>query len=200
MTTPELLDYHTTLCNKAKEIMSKKNHDYSGSSGETPFANLEIIEHLGLGQTELGILLRIADKLMRLATYIKAGKLLVEDEGVENSCLDAINYLVLFAAKVNERKGRQQKSTLSYGQGVLDILKSQQQNYGTLTGSPKGFTKGPVCCRTCISWNAHKDKNGNDDWNGWCKLHSYNSTEGHYCINYAPKTQGEIPPTEPSLP
>lgn len=106
MNTKELLEYHSELCNKGREIMAKKNHDYSGSSGETPFANFEASRVFGIDPRK-GILLRILDKLMRVNTLIDSGTLLVEDENLENSCVDDINYLILIAAIFKELKDKQ---------------------------------------------------------------------------------------------
>lgn len=109
MTTTELLSYHQHLCDKARAIMEKKNHDYAGASGTTPFANFEATEKLGLASTEEGMLIRSVDKIQRLKTFIQVGILKVEDEGPENAVLDIINYMVLLSAYIKQEKANEIK-------------------------------------------------------------------------------------------
>lgn len=78
-----------------KAIIAKKNHDYAGSSGADPFANFRRTEALGISSAETGFLVRLSDKISRLAEYQNAGKLMVEDEGVSDTIRDARNYLAL---------------------------------------------------------------------------------------------------------
>lgn len=102
MTTEELLKLHNEMCSKARQIMVKKNHDYAGASGEKPFANFEVAEKLGLCETEIGILMRMTDKIMRLKTFIRSGKLEVS-ESAEDACVDIMNYSVLLAGCILEK-------------------------------------------------------------------------------------------------
>lgn len=103
MNTEELLKYHSELCTKARQIMAAKNHDYSGASGMTPFANFEVAEKLSITSTEAGFLLRITDKLMRLITFVNSGELKVK-ESTEDACLDVINYMILMAAYLKQKE------------------------------------------------------------------------------------------------
>jgi len=102
-TTERLLAYHEETCSKAREIMSRKNHDYAGSSGTTPFANFQACEDLDLASSETGILIRVLDKIQRIKTYIKAGKLAVKNESAEDACHDCINYFILLGAMIAEK-------------------------------------------------------------------------------------------------
>ena len=99
MNTTELIQFHKTICDEARAIMEKKNHDYSGASGETPFANFMVAEHLNMCNAKTGILLRITDKIMRINTFIKSGELKV-NESVKDSCRDCINYFILLAGMI----------------------------------------------------------------------------------------------------
>lgn len=103
MTTEELLQLHDTLTSRARALMARKNHDYAGSDGSTPFKNFELSEALGICSTELGMALRLSDKLQRITNFLKEGEFKVEDEKLEDTILDGINYLVLIAAKRQER-------------------------------------------------------------------------------------------------
>jgi hypothetical protein len=84
--------------------MRVKNHDYSGSSGKTPFSNFEVTERCGVTSTEKGMLTRMLDKMMRLSTFADSGKLLVPNESVEDACLDLVNYSILLAAYIKQKK------------------------------------------------------------------------------------------------
>ena len=103
MNREELLNHHQELCDEALQIMKKKNHDYAGDSGKTPFANFERTEAMGICSTEQGFLCRMCDKLSRLSTFANAGKLVVDNEGYRDAILDIINYCVLFDGYVSSK-------------------------------------------------------------------------------------------------
>lgn len=103
MKREELFNHHTDLCEEAFNIMVKKNHDYAGNGGNSPFANFERCEAMGVCTTEQGFLVRIIDKISRLSTFAKEGKLIVENEGHKDAILDIINYCVLFSAYVQSK-------------------------------------------------------------------------------------------------
>jgi hypothetical protein len=103
MTRDELIQHHEDLCGQALELMKKKNHDYAGNSGKTPFANFERCEAMGICTTEAGFLVRMTDKLSRLSTFADAGKLQVDNEGYNDAIVDIINYCVLFSAYVKSK-------------------------------------------------------------------------------------------------
>ncbi len=87
MTREKLLSVHDDLCQMAKNLMIIKNHDYAALSD--PFRNFRLFG-------ELGILVRLSDKLARLQSFVENGELKVKDESVLDTCLDLINYSVLF--------------------------------------------------------------------------------------------------------
>lgn len=103
MNREELLKHHAEMCAEALEIMKKKNHDYAGDSGKTPFANFERTEAMGVCSTEQGFLVRIVDKVSRLSTFANAGRLVVDNEGYKDALLDIINYCVLFSGYVSSK-------------------------------------------------------------------------------------------------
>lgn len=93
-----LLAAHDALCREARELMVRKNHDYAGASGKTPFANFQACEAVGVCTTEQGFLVRMLDKYKRLVTFAQAGELKVVNEGFRDACVDIINYAILFCA------------------------------------------------------------------------------------------------------
>ena len=98
MNREDLLNIHETLTRRARELMDKKNRDYAGRGGTEPFANFTRVESMGICSTELGMLVRITDKLSRLSSFAESGKLAVENESFEDTIIDVINYMVLFYA------------------------------------------------------------------------------------------------------
>lgn len=102
MSSKRLFEIHDELCSSAKEIMVAKNHDYR-SGTDDPFANFRGSVALGVNPIT-GILIRMQDKLCRIATFAEKGQLLVKGEGVEDAIRDIINYAVLVGGLINERK------------------------------------------------------------------------------------------------
>lgn len=115
MNREELLKYHQTLCSKAFALMQKKNADYAGRSGEEPFANFTRCEAMGICKTEAGMLVRMTDKMSRLSSFVESGTLQVKDESVEDTCLDLINYAVLFYSYL---QGKKHENAAAVGSGV----------------------------------------------------------------------------------
>ena len=93
------LKLHASLCKEALELSTRKNHDYAGKGGEQPFANFERCEAMGICTTGQGFLVRMADKLSRLASFEQAGEFKVKDESVKDTVLDIINYAALYYAQ-----------------------------------------------------------------------------------------------------
>lgn len=102
MNHDEYFKFHEEYCKRALEISKAKNSDYTGDNGN-PFANLELVEAMGITSTEIGILTRLSDKMARVNSFLKKGSYKVQDEKVEDTILDAINYLVLLAAFMKTR-------------------------------------------------------------------------------------------------
>lgn len=89
--TEELLVFHKELCDRARVIIEKKNSDYGAVTDL--FRNFH-----GFGA--FGILVRLSDKMARMRTFLeklaKGEALVVVSESIEDTALDAINYIVLF--------------------------------------------------------------------------------------------------------
>ena len=102
MTVEELLALHDVTSQRCKSIMAVKNADYTGGSGD-PFANFRMTESLGI-PAELGILIRIMDKIQRVRSFVEKGKLQVKNESVEDALEDIINYAILIKGMVKEKE------------------------------------------------------------------------------------------------
>jgi hypothetical protein len=101
MTRQELIDYHVDACGAARDLMQRKSSDYA--SDADPFRNFRQAEALGICANELGILVRLSDKLSRLCQVVSSGKQAVLDETVNDTVLDAINYLVILSAYILDK-------------------------------------------------------------------------------------------------
>lgn len=104
MNRDEFLQFHVEFCDQARDISRKKNADYA--NGADPFANFRRCEQLGLCQTEAGIMVRMSDKFQRIANFIQKGVLEVQDEKVDDTLNDLLNYTVILAAYLQEKRTR----------------------------------------------------------------------------------------------
>ena len=103
MNREELFKHHSKICSEALDIMKKKNHDYAGRGGDSPFANFTRSEDMGICSTEQGFLVRVVDKVSRLSTFCSAGELKVDNESYEDAILDIINCMVLFSGYLKDK-------------------------------------------------------------------------------------------------
>jgi hypothetical protein len=104
MTRDELLKFHEEITKQARELMSLKNRDYAGNEGVEPFANFTRVEAMGICKTEQGFMVRLTDKMSRLSSFVRAGKMNVKDESFMDTCVDVINYMVLLAAYLKDKE------------------------------------------------------------------------------------------------
>ena len=94
-----LLRLHSDICEQCRSIMEAKNTDYT--AGGSVFANFDLAETLGIPR-EMGVLLRVQDKMQRLRSFIDSGTLAVKSESAEDAIMDVINYMVLLAGMLEE--------------------------------------------------------------------------------------------------
>jgi hypothetical protein len=103
MNRQQYIDFHKAICDEARSLSERKNHDYAGKGGEEPFANFKRCEALGICTTERGFLVRMTDKMSRLSSFCDAGTFKVADEKLRDTCLDLINYTALLLAYVESK-------------------------------------------------------------------------------------------------
>jgi hypothetical protein len=101
MTREELLGLFDEMTLEAKGIMKAKNADYSGGKDDV-FANFRGCTAFGV-EPELGLMIRMQDKMKRVESFVEKGRLEVRDEGVRDTCIDLINYSVLLYGLLLER-------------------------------------------------------------------------------------------------
>jgi hypothetical protein len=100
MSREEYLAFLEQTFNDMQTLIKKKNTDYTAGGG--PFANFE--ESLGYGVDPLvGLSVRIGDKIQRLKSFCKSGKLEVENEGAEDIFKDLIGYSCIALGMLKEK-------------------------------------------------------------------------------------------------
>jgi hypothetical protein len=88
------------LCDSLKEMHAKKSYDYG--SATDPLANIRNgAEFVGI-EAWRAAMVRLSDKVTRLQTYCRTGRL--EHEGVEDTCMDLASYSLL--TLLMHREGR----------------------------------------------------------------------------------------------
>lgn len=102
MTPQQLMQMHRDTCDKARVMIEAKNRDYSGGSKET-FANFKATEMLGI-PAEIGVLVRVLDKIKRIQAFVVNGTLAVKEETVNDAIEDIINYMIILKGIIEERK------------------------------------------------------------------------------------------------
>lgn len=115
MTRKEFIDYQQGFYHKAHKLMMRKNADYStGAVEDAPaFANFEIVNSYPALEIspEEGAFIRLLDKISRLSRVMQPGyDTQINDEQVEDTCLDIANYVSIIAGMVNERNTIERKA------------------------------------------------------------------------------------------
>lgn len=95
-------EYYNAIM-QAMAISAKKNHDYAGGMWSHPLANFKKAEDMGL-TAEQGLWMRALDKVGRINTFFKEGKLAVESESVEDAFMDLGNYCFLMIALLRDNE------------------------------------------------------------------------------------------------
>ena len=103
--TPPIVEYfsHQAATYETCLATSKaKCADYAGD--EDPFHNFRMVEHLGLCSVEIGILVRMTDKVSRICNLIAGDREnQVKDEKVEDTLRDLITYCAILLAYLDSK-------------------------------------------------------------------------------------------------
>jgi hypothetical protein len=86
------------------KTLKKKNHDYAtkGVVDDDALKNFKLVDYLNISDAKTGVLVRMCDKMSRLANvYNEEGKVA---ESCEDTAKDLINYTVILLAIIKERK------------------------------------------------------------------------------------------------
>ena len=82
----------------------RKNNDYAGCDSD-PLKNFKLVENLGITSLENGILVRLCDKMSRIANLLDGRTPSVKDESIMDTLMDAIVYEAILIYYL-QRKGR----------------------------------------------------------------------------------------------
>jgi hypothetical protein len=92
------------LCDSLKEMHRRKSRDYGCPSGEDPLANIRNgAKFVGIPAWK-GAMVRLSDKVTRLAAYNATGRL--ENESLEDNLFDLASYSLLALLLHREEQGK----------------------------------------------------------------------------------------------
>jgi hypothetical protein len=92
------------LCDALKEMHGRKSRDYGCPSGEDPLANIRNgAKFVGIPSWK-GAMVRLSDKVTRLAAYNATGRL--ENESLEDNLFDLASYSLLALLLHREEKAK----------------------------------------------------------------------------------------------
>jgi hypothetical protein len=89
------------LLNEMKQIHDRKRHDYAKK--DDVLSNFRTSELAGIPAWQ-GVAIRIGDKFSRLMSFVKKGKLKVQDESIKDTLIDLANYALICAILYDEDK------------------------------------------------------------------------------------------------
>lgn len=91
LTSKQYLNLVKTLQAEELDITTRKNADYSWDT--LAFNNFDMVEKLWICSAEIGILVRMTDKISRIITLLNSGKeWKVQDEKITDTLTDLSNY------------------------------------------------------------------------------------------------------------
>lgn len=98
-------------CEAILSIVQKKNSDYSGGSDD-PFDNFKVSERIGLAKAEIGLLIRMMDKVQRVRSFLSKGELQVKNESAQDAVRDIIGYSLVLLGIMEDNKIEEAKSAV----------------------------------------------------------------------------------------
>lgn len=102
MNTDDFFRYIDTFFALGSNLIRRKNADYAGT--DDPFRNFYVSEHVGITDAKTALLVRMCDKMSRIANLIKQDAQ-VTDESIQDTLQDLANYSAILSALIaNERK------------------------------------------------------------------------------------------------
>lgn len=110
MTQEEYLKFHEEMCDESRELSRRKNNDYASPNSHTDdplavFRNFTACERAGICTTEVGFMVRIMDKVMRISNLTSKGHdQKVMDESITDTLKDLSNYGILMAAYLKAKE------------------------------------------------------------------------------------------------
>ena len=105
MKNEELFKLAEQVFSECLGTMKNKNHDYATGEDVQSDAlkNFKLVEYLNITDSPTGILVRMCDKISRLANVYKGGNK-VKDESCLDTAKDLINYTLILLATIKEQQ------------------------------------------------------------------------------------------------
>lgn len=101
MTHEKYLELFDRLCKDIYELTSKKNSDYAGD--EDAFKNFYLISQMSKIKVEEGILVRMTDKLSRVANLLGNRIICITSESIEDTLKDLAVYSLIMILYLREK-------------------------------------------------------------------------------------------------
>lgn len=111
MTREEYIKLARAECDTILSIVEKKNADYTGGSDD-PFDNFKVSERVGLAKAEIGLLIRMMDKVQRVRSFLSKGELQVKNESAQDAVRDIIGYSLVLLGIMEDNKNQQDKPSI----------------------------------------------------------------------------------------
>jgi len=99
MTKERFMRETKTLFGRCLRLLERKNDDYGNNVD--PFKNFRVSVSVGV-EPERAILVRLSDKISRVSSLLSR-KAEVKDETIEDTIMDAINYLAILRTLLKDR-------------------------------------------------------------------------------------------------
>ena len=89
------------------ELTKAKSNDYNGKkNAEDVFSNFRMVEHLGVASAEQGILVRMSDKMSRIASLLSHPQM-VKSESIQDTLMDLCVYSVILSNYLDGKKNNE---------------------------------------------------------------------------------------------
>ena len=117
MTQDEYVRFANKELSRLQEIIKQKSADYSGGSDDA-LANFRLSEQLGLADAEIGLLIRLVDKIQRIKSFLAKGSLEVPNESAQDAARDIIGYSVALLALLEDKKPKSVSGVITVQSGI----------------------------------------------------------------------------------
>jgi len=101
MNQKEFIQEFKKMTEEMVTLVEKKNTDYS--YGQDAYRNFKLCEQLGICPTEKGILVRMSDKMTRIANLLEKDAE-VKSESIQDTLRDLSNYSLILAIYLKQRQ------------------------------------------------------------------------------------------------
>lgn len=106
-----------------REILLKKNHDYTGQNDD-PLFNFRRSENMGVPAWK-GAAIRFSDKVSRIEAFAKKQRYEVDDENFVDTLRDAANYLFLIGQLYKETQNGKNDQTNDTSDRPGELVKQE---------------------------------------------------------------------------